>query len=82
MAYIKISQRKLSSLLLIEEIRLTFETDGPGAFTEKDIEDIVRRDASGRVVERNLSKRIVIIANHQVRTLIHTIGSPRMPTTT
>lgn len=48
------------------KMRITFETEGEGAFTREEIEQIVVRDASGRVVELRLPNRLVIIANHQV----------------
>lgn len=47
-------------------LKVTFETEGTGAFTEKEAEQLVRRDASGQVVELVLPKKMVIIANHQV----------------
>lgn len=48
-------------------LKITFETEGIGAFTEKEAEQLVRRNVSGEVVELVLPKKMVIIANHQVR---------------
>lgn len=53
-------------------LRVTFETEGTGAFSEKEAEQLVRRDAYGNVVELVLPKKLVIIANHQVRLLLKT----------
>lgn len=48
-------------------LKITFETEGTGAFTEDEAEQLVRRNVSGEVVELVLPKKMVIIANHQVR---------------
>ncbi|KAL5536028.1 hypothetical protein ACEPAF_4122 [Sanghuangporus sanghuang] len=47
-------------------LRVTFETDGLGAFTPEQIQQIVVRDSSGKVVELRLPPKMVIIANHQI----------------
>ncbi|EJC98701.1 acyltransferase-domain-containing protein [Fomitiporia mediterranea MF3/22] len=47
-------------------LRVTFETEGIGAFTPEQVEQIVVRDASGKVVELRLPPKMVIIANHQI----------------
>ncbi|KAL5494708.1 hypothetical protein ACEPAI_169 [Sanghuangporus weigelae] len=47
-------------------LRVTFETDGLGAFAPEQIEQIVVRDSSGKVVEFRLPPKMVIIANHQI----------------
>lgn len=47
-------------------ISITFEQEGQGKFTEKEIGHIVERDASGRVVALHLPSKAVLIANHQV----------------
>ncbi|THH10539.1 hypothetical protein EW145_g1245 [Phellinidium pouzarii] len=46
-------------------LRVTFETDGIGAFSLEEIENVVERDASGNIVRLCLPKKLVIIANHQ-----------------
>lgn len=53
-------------------IRMTFESDGIGKFKPEEIEQIVIRDPSGKIVELRLPSRLVIIGNHQVRT-VHSI---------
>jgi hypothetical protein len=45
---------------------ITFERDGKGRFTEEDIERIVVRDQTGKVVSLNLPTKSVLMANHQV----------------
>lgn len=47
---------------------ITFEHDGPGAFSNDEIRDIAIRDGDGRVLGLKLPKRSVLIANHQVGT--------------
>lgn len=47
-------------------LRITFESEGLGAFTKEDVERYVLRDANGEVSELRLPKKLVIIANHQV----------------
>ena len=48
-------------------LRVTFETEGQGKFTKEEINEIVARDASGKVIELRLPQKVVLIANHQVR---------------
>jgi hypothetical protein len=48
---------------------VTFEKDGQGRFTQEDIDRIIVRDNSGKVVGLDLPKKSVFIANHQVRQL-------------
>ncbi|KAA1468636.1 acyltransferase-domain-containing protein [Dentipellis sp. KUC8613] len=45
---------------------VTFETEGPGAFTEEEVAKVAVRNKSGRVVGLNLPQKLVLIANHQV----------------
>ncbi|KAI6045007.1 acyltransferase-domain-containing protein [Pisolithus marmoratus] len=47
-------------------LSITFETQGQGTFTLEDIQQIIRRDASGKVVALNLPPKLVIVSNHQV----------------
>lgn len=49
---------------------VSFEREGQGRFTDKEIEDIVVKDPSGRVTELRLPQKAVMIANHQV-SVIH-----------
>ena len=45
---------------------ISFEKEGQGRFTDKEIEELVVKDASGRVTELRLPQKAVMIANHQV----------------
>ncbi|KIJ68231.1 hypothetical protein HYDPIDRAFT_24530 [Hydnomerulius pinastri MD-312] len=47
-------------------LSITFETEGQGKFTEEEIQRIVERDASGKVIALHLPSKSVIISNHQV----------------
>lgn len=47
-------------------LSITFEMQGQGKFTLEEIQQIVRRDAAGKVVALNLPPKLVIISNHQV----------------
>ncbi|KAH8110656.1 acyltransferase-domain-containing protein [Phellopilus nigrolimitatus] len=47
-------------------LRVTFATDGIGAFGPDDLAHIVERDAAGRVSALRLPKKMVIVANHQI----------------
>lgn len=47
---------------------VTFETEGPGAFTKEELKGLVVRNKAGKVVNVNLPKKSVLIANHQVCT--------------
>jgi lysocardiolipin and lysophospholipid acyltransferase len=49
-------------------LAITFERDGPGAFSNDEIRDIAIRGGDGRVLGLNLPKKSVLIANHQVGT--------------
>ena len=57
----------LSQVFAPTELRVTFESAGPGAFTAEQVAEMVVKDASGVVTELRLPNRMVIIANHQVR---------------
>jgi hypothetical protein len=46
---------------------MTFEREGPGRFTQEEIDALAEKDASGRVVSLRLPEKSVLIANHQVR---------------
>ncbi|KAF5368472.1 hypothetical protein D9758_002417 [Tetrapyrgos nigripes] len=48
------------------KLRITFETEGKGAFSRDEIDRIVVRDKKGRVVSLDLPTKFVLIANHQV----------------
>ncbi|KAI0702491.1 acyltransferase-domain-containing protein [Cytidiella melzeri] len=47
-------------------LHVTFQQDGPGSFTQQEIDEVAERDASGRVVSLHLPEKTVLIANHQV----------------
>jgi hypothetical protein len=49
-------------------LSVTFETQGQGRLTEKEIEELVVRNKAGRVVQLKMPKRSVVISNHQVAT--------------
>ncbi|KAH0838470.1 acyltransferase-domain-containing protein [Lanmaoa asiatica] len=48
------------------KLSITFETEGQGKFTEEEIQNVVERNASGKVIALQLPSRCVIISNHQV----------------
>lgn len=50
------------------KLSITFETEGQGKFTEEEIQSIVERDVSGKIIALHLPSKCVIISNHQVRT--------------
>ncbi|KAH7883775.1 acyltransferase-domain-containing protein [Phlebopus sp. FC_14] len=47
-------------------LSITFESQGLGKFTQEDVQNIVERDASGKVVALHLPSKSVITANHQI----------------
>jgi hypothetical protein len=47
---------------------ITLERDGPGAFSQDEIDKIAIRGSDGRVLGLNLPRKSVLIANHQVST--------------
>lgn len=59
----------LSQLFAPTSFRVTFESEGPGAFTNEQVEEMVVRDANGRVTELRLPNKLVIVANHQASTV-------------
>ncbi|RPD63108.1 hypothetical protein L227DRAFT_572947 [Lentinus tigrinus ALCF2SS1-6] len=48
------------------EFVISFETEGQGKFTPEELETLVERDKSGKVVSLNLPQKTVLIANHQI----------------
>ncbi|KAF8140072.1 acyltransferase-domain-containing protein [Boletus edulis] len=48
------------------KLSITFETEGQGKFTEEEIQNVVERDGSGKVIALHLPSKSVIISNHQV----------------
>lgn len=50
------------------KLSITFETESQGKFTEEEVQNIVARDAAGKVIGLHLPSKCVIISNHQVRT--------------
>lgn len=49
------------------KLNITFETEGKGRFSPKEIENAVIRGPMGEFISLNLPTRFVLIANHQVR---------------
>jgi lysocardiolipin and lysophospholipid acyltransferase len=47
---------------------ITLERDGPGAFSQDEIDKFAIRGTDGRVLGLNLPRKSVLIANHQVST--------------
>ncbi|KAF8633934.1 hypothetical protein AX15_001118 [Amanita polypyramis BW_CC] len=47
-------------------IRVTFETEGKGKFSQEMIQQVVEKDENGNVVSLNLPNKLVLTANHQV----------------
>ncbi|CAL1696139.1 unnamed protein product [Somion occarium] len=45
---------------------VSFEIEGQGRFTNEEIEKLVEKDASGRVLALHLPQKAVMIANHQI----------------
>lgn len=54
---------------------VTFETKGPGKFTEEELERLVEKDSEGNV-HLNLPTKSVLIANHQVKSAFVASFSP------
>ena len=48
-------------------MHITFEREGPGAFTDEELDGMLTRDARGKISGLNLPKRAVLISNHQAR---------------
>jgi hypothetical protein len=46
---------------------ITFQLDGPGAFSQDEIDNIAVRGRDGRVSSLNLPRKCILVANHQVR---------------
>lgn len=57
----------VSQLFAPTTLHVSFQREGPGSFTQKEVEDIVERDASGKVLSLHFPEKTVVIANHQVR---------------
>ncbi len=57
----------VSQLFAPTTLHVTFEREGAGSFTDEEIERVVERDPSGRVVLLHLPEKAILIANHQVR---------------
>ena len=50
---------------------ITFETKGPGKFTQEELEQLVEKDSKGKI-SLNLPTKSVLIANHQVKSTFAT----------
>ena len=59
----------MSQVFAPTSLRVTFESEGPGAFTREQVEEMVVKDANGAVTELRLPNKMVIVANHQVCTV-------------
>ena len=59
------------------ELVISFETEGQGKFTPEEIDGLVERDSSGRVIALNLPKKTVLIGNHQVRLMLESRSPAR-----
>ena len=55
-------------------IRLTFETEGKGKWSQDMIEQVAERDESGNIVSLKLPDKVVLTANHQVYNVILTLA--------
>lgn len=49
---------------------VSFERNGPGAFSREELDQLVVRDESGRVTALQLPPKTVWVANHQVRAVL------------
>jgi hypothetical protein len=49
-------------------LTITFELNGPGAFSQDEIDNIAVRGSDGRVLSLKLPQKSILVANHQVRT--------------
>jgi len=54
---------------------ITFETKGPGKFTQEELEQLVEKDSKGKI-SLNLPTKSVLIANHQVKSAFATSFNP------
>jgi len=55
-----------SQLFAPTRLSITFERDGQGRFSDEQIEQIVVRNAGGKVVALKLPTKSILIANHQI----------------
>lgn len=72
--YVNVLNYFLTSMVVLSfqwfapsKLVVTFEREGPGAFTDDEVEGLVVKNTKGRVVKLNLPHKSVLIANHQVR---------------
>lgn len=49
-------------------LSITFERNGPGAFSQDEIDNIAVRGSNGRILALKLPQKSILVANHQVRT--------------
>ncbi|TCD67012.1 hypothetical protein EIP91_000632 [Steccherinum ochraceum] len=70
---IRYSKGAFGTLLLLicqwfapTKFAITFEKEGLGRFTEEEIEQLVVRDESGKVLQLKFPQKTVLIANHQI----------------
>ena len=52
------------------KLKVTFETEGMGAFTPEEIKRYIVRDKNGKPIALDLPTKFVLIANHQVGSIL------------
>ncbi|KAH9178884.1 acyltransferase-domain-containing protein [Lactarius sanguifluus] len=72
-AGIRLSKGSFSALLILmsqcfapTRLVITFEHNGPGAFSQDEIDDVAIRGSDGRVLALKLPQKSILVANHQV----------------
>lgn len=72
-AGIRLSKGSYGTLLVLmsqwfgpTRLIITFQLDGPGAFSQDEIDNIAVRGRDGRVSSLNLPRKCILVANHQV----------------
>ncbi|KAI9462312.1 acyltransferase-domain-containing protein [Lactarius psammicola] len=72
-AGIRLSKGSFGTLLILmsqyfapTRLIITFEQNGPGAFSQDEIDNIAIRGSNGRVLALKLPQKSILVANHQV----------------
>lgn len=72
-AGIRLSKGSFGTLLILmsqyfapTRLIITFQLNGPGAFSQDEIDNIAVRDRDGRVSSLKLPRKCILVANHQV----------------
>jgi hypothetical protein len=55
-------------------LKITFEREGKGRVTEEEAEKLVIRNKKGQVERLNLPTKFVLISNHQVSVVFHSLS--------